>query len=380
MQSPHLLNDSIISGATTKYTILVVLVHNVTIFVYNLYGSFRRNKTNRLYNTLSIEWLSIFSLSNMVVLSVYAAFVVFPCYPHSWCNWVLNIGTISYTWSKLSTYIFFLERLFVIIKGIQTLIPAQITTCQIQISRIFIALWAIFTTILICVYGNGYYSIDQHMCMLNYPPMVPIFIILGDFIVGSIICIILSRTLISISSNKSNKPNEISSKTGNTTITLAVDQSVQSISEHIENNTYNASFDCLLKRFTWLSFIALFSSQFSILMSIILGLGAVWVIIDSAINGWCVLFTFTQNNNKCYGIIYNKLLMNICMGYKCLLCYSCDCICKVNKILKNAKTAENKSEKEQHGDAEIKIDLPKLTRDLSTLDTSNTRGHIAILK
>eukprot|EP01084_Bolivina_argentea_P077209 139989_1 len=390
MHSPHLLNDSIGSGTTIKYTVLVVLVHNVIMFGYHLYGALGRNKSSRLYNTLSIEWLSVFSLFNMLILSAYATFIVFPCYPSSWCNWVLNISVIIYTCSKVSTYIFFLERLFIIINSIQTLIPAQITTCQMQILRIFIVLWGLFATISTCVSGNGYYSIDQAMCMYNYPTFIPIFVILGDCSIGTMICIILSRTLISIPSlscNNSNKISEISSKTGNTTafetINIEhtnvsvqmneVDQSEEWISENSKNN--NASLIILLKRFAWLSFIALFSTQFNLLMCVILGLGMLWIVLDSVINAWCVLFTFTQNN-KCYGIIYNKLLMNICMGYKCLLCYSCNCFCKVNKIiLKNAKTAQN-----QINDAEIKMHLPKLTRDLSILDPSNTRGHIAILK
>eukprot|EP01084_Bolivina_argentea_P229541 387380_1 len=346
MQSPHLLNDSIIAGNIAKYSVVVLLVHSAILFGYHL-RTFCKNRNKSLsYNTLPIKWLSMLSLFTIVLGSVCAVITAFPFYP-SWCGWIMNTASICYICIKMVIYVFFLERLFLLFNNIQTIIKT---------SRILVILWTIFLITLCMVYGNGYYSIYQKQCVLDYPTTLDLVVIFGYLVIEVFICAILFQAPISISTDITNSIELTNQLATVPTTSNQLQHSTSNQLEHVYNN--NTMLDCLLKQLTFFSLIALISTQFCIGMSICLGLDGLFGAFDLTINGWCIIFTFIDSS-KFYGIIN-----------KCSFCYRCSYYKDMDELDKTSNEVE---------DSEIgPIDLPKLNQSVTSFDTSNTVGHIVM--
>jgi len=334
MDPLHLLDDCAICHRIERVMCVVLFVHNIaclTLFSHHLCTNKRK--------IFRIEWLALFSLTCCVILS---GSIIGNLYPFrttdTMCIYVLTWSTSTYAILKYSIYNFFLHRLFMINKR-------RFTNFQIKLSRICLFVWLSINIFFCIMYGsNSYYSIEHQICSPRFPPYVPALVSLVDLIISITISVLLCRALLSMA--------------------------------NVDDNFI------LLKKFVLLSFIAIITTQISLIVTIILSFGSFWLTLDSAIAAWCVLLTF--GHNKRLVNVYN-LLCGRCHGCfrgNCLLCFACNCCCSVAK---NRAKANSKSS--QHTTTtDISTMASSMTGDSTTTDSTtittikvNGRSNSAII-
>merc|ERR1711902_160910 len=83
----------------------------------------------------------------------------------------------------------------------------------------------------------------------------------------------------------------------------------------------------ILVKSTMLTFIALITTETSLILMMVLGVSTIWISIDCMVNCWCIMLMFA---------VHKPLYFKMCgrleplISNKCLLCYSCHCCCKID--------------------------------------------------
>eukprot|EP01084_Bolivina_argentea_P021824 40569_1 len=310
MASNGLLGNNITAQWIQLVICIVISVHNMIILVWHTKTVFYRRKTLILFN----EWISIFIL--FVALLFPISFSV--KYTHFTsdivCNIIFIIVMCSYSLSKLAFYCFLLERLFLVI---------EFKRYKVILSRVVIISWTISSTCLLCVSGGGYYDVIIGSCRPKFPVYIVMNGFLSDLIISIVILIVLSRKI----------------------KTFYFRQDVQ--------------ISGLLKKCTLLSLIGIITTQLTMLISLIIGIGGIWFSLDIAINNWCMILTFHVN-----ALLYSKICgyLDSCVGNKCLSCFSCNCCCC---RIKNEK-------KKEMLDVNIKNETTNSTTNATTNITTNS--------
>ena len=235
---------------------------------------------------LRIEWISLFAISISSIVIFFHIIVEYYQYLP-----IVTATFFVYILHKIILYNFFLERLFLIFNDTD-LRANQFKSCQTFILRSVTFIWPFLLIVLFLImppYRNGSDGVQvqalQHLIMA-------FIMIVGDLSVSLTISILFSRRLLLIESSSNN-------------------------SQHT-----------LLKRCLILSVFSIIILLFHFLLTIILGLGKLWTVLDVTMNSWCILLSFTEYD-KIYWKVFGKL--HNCIGHKCLLCYTCYC-CSCYKI------------------------------------------------
>eukprot|EP01084_Bolivina_argentea_P166116 288486_1 len=114
-------------------------------------------------------------------------------------------------------------------------------------------------------------------------------------------------------------------------------------------NILNGRMLNLLKKSTGLTFIALFTTELSLLLSGVLGIQIIWTTLDSSVNCLCIILMFQMHRKIYKMLLFDKCIGN-CVSIKCLVCYSCAYCCQVKMSqqiqlttsVNKQKNAENK--------------------------------------
>ena len=282
--------------------VIIALGHNVIIFLYH---------TSKIFRNMSyIKALSIISMLIMLLMLISLIPNVFALWPTLWnCDaLIIGMGEI-YMLAKLSIYILFLERLFHVF-GNSAL---EFKPCHIYLSRISIAIWALFMTIILITRANGLKNPQKStQCLPDVPLYVHGLLIFGDITICTCISILFSRRLIML----------------NMTI-------INNEERQIANALMSTKTLELLSKSTLLTFIALSTTVLSLIAGGIIGVVPLFVSLDMMVNVLCIMLMF----------IVHEELYNFCCAKaqplvtaKCLRCCSCACFCRITDGQSNVST------------------------------------------
>lgn len=321
---------------------LTAAIHNAILLMYHAYHTITESK--RRQKIIRLQYLSVLTLA---VLSIYATFAAilgwYQYQSYLECKWIFITGMMLYIISKCILYLFIMERLFLIFNKTNL----SFTVTQRIISRILFVIYTITALLLSIFFGGNvtFYSEFQY-CESNIPTFITIFFAASDIIISAVLSILFARRLLIINLRRvvSNMDETLDSVTR-----LSRNGSISTVqsSKHIDDNhdppgvmrmpspkrsgsvydvnEKDATFKILTKS-TLLTFIALLSTQFTLISIALLGSGAVFGCLDSIINGWCCMLMFAS-----YGNIYSKKLLcgklEKLITIRCLSCYSCNCCC-----------------------------------------------------
>eukprot|EP01084_Bolivina_argentea_P306275 529233_1 len=233
---------------------IAALINNVILFVYYVYKIF---KTHKQRTILKIEWITLFGVFTMMLYSMSTIITFFPHLTST--SWVINISISLYCFTKLSLYIFLLERLFMYLvnsEGVSTFNPFYIT-----VYRLLLLAW-VSIPILLCFIFN------QHSIVFA-------LIAVGDLIINCLFSALLSRKLF--------------------------------ITIHINNNIQNS-----LKGFVLLSFIATITTQIYLLVILCTNFRfiIIFMSLDSVTCAYCILLSNLYNDIH-IEIKINKVFLQI---------------------------------------------------------------------
>eukprot|EP01084_Bolivina_argentea_P207948 354691_1 len=273
---------------------VIAMIHNLVILTYHSYYSFEcitKLKTKRL------QHLSLFTIAILTLLSVYYAITPFIIATDTICGLLVLAGASLWVLTKITMYFFFLERLFLIFMDS----TYAFSSCKMIGSRIVLITYATFCLTILIIFMHGKVDPMTHTCLATSPMWVNAIGVIGDYLICTLMQVAVSRRLLLLIMN---------SKTQNKAINVSNDLIIR-----------------ILTKSTILTFIALLSTELSLLLMGSIGLTTLWVSLDSMINCWCVFTMFA---------VHKKLYLNICgklesiISYKCLLCCSCHCCYMVN--------------------------------------------------
>ena len=218
-----------------------------------------------------------------------------------------------------------MERLFVVFESSDLKFKQK----EIYLSRCLGLIWLILISTMILLLADGYYNSSVNACSLDYPLWGNALAAFGDITICTIISILFSRRLLVINLTlKQNTKMMPQSTASNDNIGKVVENKERksTILDVIQQDTTWR----VLTKSTLLSFIALFTTEMSLILSgILIEYASIWCAIDTVINCWCVLLMFATHNGL-YFVMCRKCEKCINVGW--LSCYSCHCCCKIQTI------------------------------------------------
>eukprot|EP01084_Bolivina_argentea_P303755 524529_1 len=322
-----LLEEDKTSVIMWRVTCCIALTHSIAIFIYHTFSIFSHNKIKSITR---VRWLSILSLMITICMQLIAIFLAFGQHQLD-CKWyTVSIG-LSWAIAKYSLYILLLERLFRIFAGSSL----KFKRIHVFISRSLLSFWLLLSIIIFVLFVDG--KPNEYVptvCAAHFPFWINVFAGNSDITICCIICISLSRRLLelNVSITESEQTTDI-----NTSITKTL----------MNNQMYRT-----LIRSSLLSFIALLTTQTSILLMAIIGLDSIWMSLDFMVNGWCVVLMFSAHNTM------YTLLCGYCermISMKCISCISCACWFKIKPttITVDTKSVDNSTSSTANTDNKI---------------------------
>ena len=254
------------------------------------------------------------------------------------CKWIMIIGLILYQTTKIILYLLFLERLFTVFVGSSL----QFKKSHVIISRIIFLIYLISTLSLILLYGDGKYNYMTESCKSDWPFFLNGIAVTCDFTTCTIVSVLFARRLLSMSIARM-KNDKFKKQTSNSAISSVMDD------EFLWT---------VIRKSTLLSWIALFTTSFSLIVMSILGITATWIMLDTMVNCWCIILMFRE-----YKLLYIKICgkLESYISIYCLSCYSCNYCCSIEKD-------ENQT---------IKIKTRLELHDISNEKSTNTQKSIS---
>ena len=284
---------------------IISCCHNVSLLCLHSYyicPCFSRNRLHKL------QIMSFFCLFMLGLLMGWGVFIAWNLYPEWFlCSYLLKIGLILWGINKVALYYLFLERLFSVFDKS----ALSFSKMQILAPRILLGLHLGIGVTLTGLYGNGAIieTNGQYHCRGKYPIWLNLYAAVGDFIICTVISIIFARRLLLLNIGLIWKKQELSKKDGNDVIDTMYDTMV-------DDSMWE-----LLSKSTILSFVALFTTEISLICIGLLGWATFWGGINSMVDSWCIILMFV-NYKRLYFVICGKLERLVTLN--CLSCYSCD--------------------------------------------------------
>ena len=209
----------------------------------------------------------------------------------------MDIIAVAYFLSKMALYFLLIERLFTVFNNSAHSFSAQFQ----KVARMLLIIWIIVTIVLIFWTGDGYYNVERDECYDNYPLWSIGITAGGDFVIGIYTSVMFTRRLmlLQISTLRSNEP----SKTGSTTYDS--DFEPPNLSKTASNQTLTTSKSDIiaamkankklleiLKKFTFLTFVSVFTTLWSLIFTGLFELAGMWISVDGMVNSWAILLMF----------------------------------------------------------------------------------------
>eukprot|EP01084_Bolivina_argentea_P258163 435124_1 len=283
---------------------VIAVIHNILILLYH-------SCHFQCICDSKLQYVSLYVMSLIASSSIYNTFTAWIILTTITCKWIYLIGLILWVIAKVSMYFLFLERLFVVFDDT----ICKFKTSQIIPSRILLILYATIVIVLVLLFSDTKLDPVTNTCLSNLPIWIFGFYAIGDFVICTVISILFSRRLLLLN------------------MALNFDDKTFNISRE------DCTWDILLKS-SILTFIALFTTQISLILMIVIGVSTMWVSIDSIINIWCIMLMFSVHTS-----LYSKICSKAesCISYKCLLCYSYHCCYPIKREIKLETNVSNHS-------------------------------------
>ena len=152
---------------------------------------------------------------------------------------------------------------------------------------------------------------------------------INDALLSLIISVLFARRLLSLSFQL-----EVTKISNNLQIKSGDDKTRSRTRSRSGSKTTTAVLDKgtwnVLKKSTLLTFIALITTQITMILCIIFGEEYIWLGLDTIINSYCIILMFSVHGNL-YKYQCQKTRLENCITIKCLACYACmDCSVKCN--------------------------------------------------
>ena len=278
-----------------KITEITAFAHCSTLLVYHLFGTLSKKQCVSKLQSLSVLAITIYLATNFLI--ILSSWRLHPNFMS--CKTFVDVTAITYFLSKMTLYFLLFERLFTVFNN-----SAHSFSAQFQvIARLSLIIWSIITIVLIFWSGDGYYNPERDECYDNYPLWSIGITAGGDFVIGIYTSVMFCRRLMVV--QLSSTVNE-SSKTGSTTYDSDYDvahgqlklsraessKSRISKSDIIAAMKSNRKLLEILKKFTFLTFLSVFTTLWSLAFIGLFELAGMWISIDGMVNSWSVLLMF----------------------------------------------------------------------------------------
>eukprot|EP01083_Nonionella_stella_P180543 644139_1 len=283
-----ILRDNKVASSVRTVITMICLFFNLLICCYHIYRI--RNSKDAQFNLMTK--LSITCICCCVFYGIAQSLFVFSIWPHTVpCKWQMAFAVYFYVFSKLSLYVFQIERMFYIVKSS----IYAFTTKQIKLTRLFLLLSLLMFVILVAIFQEGEF-IDG-ICWQIRPWFIDAMAVVFDIGYMTTIWVLLSRRMLLIyRTGKLNRQgvasNSVTHKAASKTTTKEVDVITleETDTDHVQNHDHQETdtehetmFVVLRKVFT-LTLVALITSNFALITGIMIGLPAMWTAIDSVVN------------------------------------------------------------------------------------------------
>ena len=331
-----LSSDSQIAILMSQIAVITALTQNFILLFYHSFIIFCKSKTSKS----TVHYLSILTLLFLVIFLIGLFLTVFTLYPISifTCKWIIILPMILWGFMKFSLYFLFVERLFRVFANSDF----RFRSFEIAMARtLLISWWIILQTLVIIIVDGKLSDIRDNYCVTVSPLWLNGLVALSDFIICTIISILFSRRLLllilnidhqqpSIPTDPSMTSSSTPTPTKSPTNSPRSPRSIRTLSlENAENNakaTKNATQRILrnalkiLRKSTLLTFIALITTELSLILSGAFGATPIWVGFDCMVNGWCIILMFVFHSKLYKGLC---CCFEKCITVRCLECCSC---------------------------------------------------------
>ena len=195
---------------------------------------------------------------------------------------------------------------------------------------------------MIWIYGGttSYFNQLHGSCSTNYPWWMGILYAIFDFTICSVIQILFARRLLMAHLSTLHISQDLDIDKRSSTV-ISFDDNMN-LSEEEQSEVV-----VILTKSTLLTFIAIITNQFALILSAFLQIPSLWLSLNACINCWCIILMF-----KCHNIWYSRLCGHCrrIISIRCLYCYSCDCLWVIDDGTLDLDNAANlaKEERSQH--------------------------------
>eukprot|EP01084_Bolivina_argentea_P311728 539615_1 len=328
-----LLSDTIIIRNISSAIATISLLLNVAILCYH---TFRTLPCITKIKIARVQYLSLFCLVMTVLFNLDVCFTSFGIHPSSLsCAWVIKLAVASYLFQKIALYGLLLERLFCVFEHS----ALKFQKYQVYPSRCIVVTTLLFILIIVFIFVDGI-THHENYCVANYPFWINGLGAIIDIAFLIVISIMFARRLILLNVCLPTRNPELS-----TTSSMRSMSDLHNNNSNRTENILNGRMWKLLKKSTGLTFIALVTTELSLLLSGVLGIQTIWTSLDSVVNCLCIILMFQKNHKIYKALLFDKFIER-CISIKCLACYSCAYCCQV-KMLDQIQLTKSASEQSQ---------------------------------
>eukprot|EP01083_Nonionella_stella_P184015 666618_1 len=257
------------------FVLLPVGIHNMSIFIYQTRLIFHR-RNSRKGPMLPYEWILIITLffGSLYTIIYYTRFLSHATSDAA-CRIIMSSIVFTLFLFKFMFDLFVLERLFLI---------AKFSRIVLVLSRIALLSLVTISATVNWIRNDAYYDDSIQLCQYNAPIQAKV----AYFVIESMIVTIFAMTF----------------------------------ARKLNGMGFENDAKYLVKKYMILSVVGIVTSQFAYVMSMIVGVSALFMALDIAINCWCMLLTFQDNK-----LLYDKICgpLDHCVGDKCISCCTCNC-------------------------------------------------------
>lgn len=317
------LNSFFEYEAAVQIVHTVAFFHNFAIWLFHwTYSCHNPRQINKIHR-ISVWALSIISIASFCFWATPFFAVYNDVYwniplNQALCNWIRLPARLSYIWSRtIGLYYVYITRLFDIFSGnIYAFHKWQMRSLlsSLAVITVFVTIAVPYQTL-----GASEYNAERNRCNIGraaqrQPTMIIVDVVFVNFIIALYCRRLLffeQKLKLKLLENRVNPP---------------------------APNPHLAADEMYLKvmvRTTVLTFVAMISTQASLIWLWLMGNGLIVAAIDLMINTWCLVLIFEVYDHFCNCFHRCCCICEKLMCYHCIVFYSCYWCCKVNMGVSN---------------------------------------------
>lgn len=291
----------------------LALIHNLVIYIFHWTAICLSSDAHTRVHHLSIWALSIIFASSLLV---WATPQITEYNDWDWplspalCHWIRLPVRLSYLWSKMmGLYYVYIMRLFDIFRGN----IYAFHRWQMYSLRYFI----IAVTVLFTIGGtlqpikDSDYDAERNRCNISLPSTAKILFAFIDLVFVNVIIVLYCRRLLFFEQK----------------LNLRLLQNVPPPHPH---RTADEMYLKVMVRSAVLTFVAMISSQVTVIIIYVKGDGMMVAAIELVINTWCLVLIFEIYDHLCNCYRHCCCLCEKLMCHQCIVLYSCYWCCRLN--------------------------------------------------